>query len=169
MYSEDRFKNFIPSFILPRRGGGIGGGDGFTMLELIIVLFLITLILGLSSIFFANLLPSSRFNATVRDVSSTIRQAKSLAQIHGNRQIVIIDLDSKSYGIEGYNTKNFPPDTWIKILDPLAGEIQEGKYKFIVHSIGIEGGTIVLWNNKKTVNIQMDPIIGSIVVKAESP
>ncbi len=143
--------------------------NGFTLLELIIVLFLITLILGLSTLFFANLLPSSKFNATVRDVSSTIRQARSLAKIHGNSQIVIIDLDSKSYGIEGYNMKTFPPDIQIKIIDPLNGEIFEGKYKFIVHSISIEGGTIVLWNNKKAVYIQMDPVVGSIVMKAELP
>lgn len=142
---------------------------GFTLLELIIVLFLITLIFGLSTIFFANLLPSSRFNSTVRDVTSTIRHARTLAQIHGKKQIVTLDLDSKKYGIEGYKMKDFPTDIQIKIIDPLAGEIFEGKYQFIVHSVSIEGGTIVLWNNKKTVNIHMDPIIGSIVMKAESP
>lgn len=141
---------------------------GFTLLELIIVLFLITLIVGLSTIFFANLLPSSKFNSTVRDVTSTIRHARTLAQIHGKKQIVKLDLDSKKYGIEGYSMKNFPTDIQIKIVDPLAGEISEGKYQFIVHSVSIEGGTIVLWNNKKAVNIQMDPIAGSIVMKAES-
>lgn len=148
---------------------GIRRRDGFTLLELIIVLFLVTLIIGLSTLFFANLLPSSRFNSTVRDVSSTIRHARALAQIHGKSQIVKVDIDSKSYGIEGYNMKNIPSDIQIKIIDPLAGEIFEGKYQFIVHSVSIEGGTIVLWNNKKAVNIQMDPVVGSIVMKAELP
>jgi len=140
--------------------------NGFTLLELIIVLFLITLILGLSTIFFANILPSNRLNATVRDISATIRQARTLTRTHGERQAVTIDLDSKKYGIEGRGVKDIPSDIYIKVIDPLSGEIYSGKYQIVLHATGsIEGGTIVLWNNKKTVSIQMDPVVGSVVIK----
>ena len=81
---------------------------GFTLLELIIVIFLITLMVGLSAVFFANTLPSGRFNATVRELASTIRQARHLAQLNGEKQIITIDLDSRSYGIEGRGKKNLP-------------------------------------------------------------
>ena len=54
----------------------------------------------------------------------------------------------------------------MKIIDPFAGEILEGKYQFIFHPTGgIEGGTIVLWNSKKAVEIRTDPIGGSVIVK----
>ncbi|MEW6416516.1 MAG: prepilin-type N-terminal cleavage/methylation domain-containing protein [Nitrospirota bacterium] len=140
--------------------------NGFTLLELIIVLFLITLILGLSTIFFANILPSNRFNATIRDISATIRHARTLTRTHGETQIITIDLDSKKYGIEGRGIKDIPSDIYIKVIDPLSGEIDSGKYQLVLHAIGsIEGGTIVLWNNKKTVSIQMDPVVGSVVIK----
>ena len=140
--------------------------NGFTLLELIIVLFLITLILGLSTIYFANTLPSSRFNATIRDMSSTIKHARSLAQIHGERQIITIDLDSRKYGLEGRSAKDIPSDIYIKVIDPLSGEIDKGKYQLVLNTIGgVEGGTIVLWNNKRVVSIQMDPIVGSVVIK----
>ncbi len=138
---------------------------GFTLLELIIVLFLISLILGMSVVYFANFLPSNRFKATVRDLSTTIRQARALANIHGERQIVTIDLDSKKYGIDGRSTKYIPPDVKIMISDPVSGDIQKGKYHFIVHSIGIEGGTIVLWDNRRKASIQIDPVVGSLVIK----
>jgi general secretion pathway protein H len=139
---------------------------GFTILELIIVVFLITLILGISTIFFANILPSSKFNTTIRDISTTIRYARTLSQIHGKNQTVIIDLDSKKYGIEGLGSKDIPTDTYIKVIDPLLGEVHEGKYQIVLQAIGgIEGGTIVLWNDKRTVNIHMDPIVGSVVIK----
>jgi prepilin-type N-terminal cleavage/methylation domain-containing protein len=139
---------------------------GFTLLELIIVLFLMSLILGMVTLFFANVLPSNRLNATVRSVSSTIREARSLARIDGRRQVVTIDFDSKTYGIEGFGSRNIPKDVSIKVMDPVAGEVLQGKYQFVLHpSGGIEGGTIVLWNAKKTVTIQPDPVAGSIVIK----
>ncbi|OGW41293.1 MAG: hypothetical protein A2Y97_06735 [Nitrospirae bacterium RBG_13_39_12] len=138
---------------------------GFTILELIAVIFLMTLILGLSTIYFANILPSTKFNTTTRDISTTIRYAKSLSQIQGENKTVTIDLDSKKYGIEGIGSKDIPDDIYIKVIDPMLGEIQDGKYHIVLNAIGgIEGGTIVLWNNKKTVNIQMDPVVGSVVI-----
>ncbi|MEW6586851.1 MAG: prepilin-type N-terminal cleavage/methylation domain-containing protein [Nitrospirota bacterium] len=139
---------------------------GFTLLELIVVIFLITLMIGISAVLFTNLLPSQKFHATVRDISATIRQARSLAQIHGEQQTVVVDLDARQYGIEGRGSRNIPDDVYMKIEDPVAGEIVEGKYRMIFHAAGgIEGGMIVLWNSKRTVRIQPDPIVGTVVLK----
>ena len=148
-------------------GGDIRAKDaGFTLLELIIVLFLMTLILGMSTLFFANVLPSNRLNATVRNVSATIREARSLARINGVSQVVTIDFDSGQYGIEGRGSREIPSDISIKVIDPAAGEVRQGKYQFIFHpSGGIEGGTIVLWNAKKVIAVQPDPVAGSVVIK----
>lgn len=140
--------------------------SGFTLLELIIVIFLITLILGLSTLFFAGFLPSNRFNATVRNISSAMKHARSLAQIQGKPHTLIIDLDAKKYTIAGRGEKNIPNDMNIKVIDPISGEVNKGQYQFVMHAAGnIEGGTIVVWNAKKTVSIQIDPIVGAVVIK----
>jgi len=142
------------------------GKDGFTLLELIVVMLLMTLVIGISTIFFASTLTSSKFNTTVRDLSTTIRHARSLAQIHGERKAVTIDLDSKTYWIDGKGAREIPSDIQIKIIDPIYGEIFEGRHQVVSNAMGgIQGGTIVLWNDKKTVSIQPDPIVGSVVVK----
>jgi general secretion pathway protein H len=142
------------------------GKNGFTLLELMVVMALMTLVIGISTVFFANTLTSSTFNTTIRDVSTTIRHARSLAQIHGEQKAVTIDLDSKTYWIDGRNVREIPSDIQIKIIDPLYGDIFEGEYQIVSNAMGgVHGGTIVLWNDKKTVNIQPDPIIGSVVVK----
>lgn len=142
------------------------GRDGFTLLELMIVMLLMTLVIGISTIFFANTLASSKFNTTIRDLSTTIRNARSLAQIQGERKAVTIDLDSKTYWIDEKKVREIPSDIQIKIIDPVYGEIFEGKYQVVSNAMGgIQGGTIVLWNDKKTVSIQPDPIVGSVVVK----
>lgn len=139
---------------------------GFTLLELIIVIFLIALILGISAVFFANSLPAGKFNAAVRDISSSLRHARALAQINGTTEAVTIDIEGKKYGIIGQELRLLPPNVLLKVLDPFSQEITEGQYAFHFGPSGSsDGGTIVLWNDKKTVSIVIDPIVGATVVK----
>lgn len=138
---------------------------GFTLIELIIVLFLITLIVGLSIVFFSNFLPSQRFNSTARDIATTLKHARYLAQIQGLRQVFTIDLDSRQYGIDGYNMKKIPEDISIKILDPVHGEIYTGKYYFVLSPVGVESSEIVLSYKNHIINILMDPVVGTMIIK----
>jgi type II secretory pathway pseudopilin PulG len=139
---------------------------GFTLLETILVLFLMALILGLSTIFFANTLPSSRLSATAREISATIRHTRHIALINGEKQIMTINLDSQYYGVEGIARKSIPSAIALKVIDPLLGEVRKGEYPVVFHATGaMEGGTIVLSSGKKTVSIQLDPIVGSVVIK----
>jgi type II secretory pathway pseudopilin PulG len=141
-------------------------GEGFTLLELLIVLFLAVLMIMLSAALFANTLSSSRLNATARDLSATIRHARSLAQIHGERQTVTINLDARQYGIEGRVSKNIPPDVGIKVTDPFSGDVFTGQYHITANPAGaVNGGAIVLWNKKKALTIQPDPVVGAVVIK----
>ena len=134
--------------------------NGFTLLEIILVLFLITLILGLSSVFFAGFLPSAKINATGREITGMIRHARSLARMNMESRTVMIDLDNRTYGIEGLGTKYFPPDTLVRVIDPFSGdEITRGKYPIVFHPIGgMTGGTIILSLGKKEIRIDLDPI-----------
>jgi len=166
MYPEDRIQTLTRSLALPAQTEGICGEAGFTLLELIIVIFLITLMLGLSSVFFANTLPSARFDATAREIAATIRQAKHLAQRKGEKQIVTINMDAKSYGIEGRGEKKLPIGLDIKVIDPLAGDITNGNYPIVFHMTGsTEGGTVILWNNSKVAQITIDPVAGAVIMR----
>lgn len=136
------------------------------LIELIIVLFFIILIIGLSTVFFANSLPSSKFNATVREIAANIRYAKTSAKIKGENQIFYIDLDSKQYGTDNTSPKNIPPNINVKAIDPFLGEIYKGRYQVLIYtSGGLEGGTIIVSDNKRAATIHLDPVVGSIVVK----
>lgn len=134
---------------------------GFTLLEIIIVLFLIVLITGLSAVFFSTLLPSVKFNAAGREISGMIRQGCSLARMNGVSQTLIIDLDGKTYGFEGLAQKNIPPDSLIKVVDPFLGEITQGKYSIVFHPDGnMKSASIILSARKKIMRIDIDPIAG---------
>jgi len=139
---------------------------GFTLLELIIVVVIIVLILGMSTLFFASTLPSAKLNGLSREMSSMIKQARLSALNKGETQSLIIDLDSKTYGIEGKEARAIPPEITVRAIDPLSGEVNRGKYTLVFHDTGgIEGGTILLTYSKKTISIETDPVVGSIVVK----
>lgn len=139
---------------------------GFTLLELLIVLVLVTLMLGLSAVFLGNTLSAGKLNSAAQEVSATIRHAKSLAQMKGERQTVTIDLESRRFGIEGGRSKNLPKDVQVMIKDPLSGEISTGEYHITFQPYaGVEGGTVVLWNSKRSVSIQLDPVVGTVVIK----
>ena len=137
---------------------------GFTLLEIIIVLFLVTLMTGLSAVFISNFLPSVKFNAAGREMSAMIRHARSLARMTMESQTFVIDLDNKTYGIEGSATKNIPQESLIKVVDPFSGEIIHGRYSIAFNPTGnMEGGTIILSARKKVLRIDMDPIMGAVL------
>ncbi|MCX8030064.1 MAG: hypothetical protein N3A59_00600 [Thermodesulfovibrionales bacterium] len=140
--------------------------SGFMLIELIIVLFLIVLIIGLSTVFIANTFPPSKFNAFVRDISSNIRYAKNLALIKGEDQFFYIDFESRKYGIKDFPEKFFPININIKIEDPFSGEVSKGTYYIFFYSMGgLSGGNILVYDNKRAVRIYLDPVVGSVVVK----
>ena len=140
--------------------------NGFTLLEIIIVLSLVTLILGLSTVFFAGFLPSAKANAAGREISGMIRHARSLARMNMESRSVVIDLDNRTYGIEGLATKSFPPEALIRVIDPVSGEIFGGKYPIVFSPAeGMSGGTIILSWGKKTIRIELDPIAGAVLLK----
>ena len=139
---------------------------GFTLLEIIVVITLITLVLGLTTLFFGNALPGARLNAAARELSATMRYARMLARNNGETRTVTIDLDSRSYGIDQSEPKTLPEDVRIRVNDNISGDISSGNYPVLFHESGtVEGGTITLWNSKRAINIELDPLIGSIIVK----
>src|SRR5512135_2874133 len=97
---------------------------GFTLLELIIVMFLVGLMLSLAAVLFSNTLPSSKFSATTREVAATIRHARTLAQLRGENQTVTIDMETRKYGIDNAAAKDIPSGISIKIIDPQLGDVQ---------------------------------------------
>jgi prepilin-type N-terminal cleavage/methylation domain-containing protein len=139
---------------------------GFTLLELLIVFFLISVILGISTVYFANSLPGSRFNAAVREMTSVIRHARILARTAGEEKVLNIDMDAGSYALEGREPKMLPPDVTVKIEDPFAGELIRGVYRLTFRPLGaMEGGSIILSGAKRKVVIEMDPIAGVVAVR----
>ena len=165
IYSWREIRSCTPSAASFLPGKESSAEAGFTLLELLIVLALVTLIVGISTVFFVNTLPAGKLNATARDISSTIRNARTLAQTNNGQQVITIDLDSQRYGIEGRGDKDIPPGINIKVLDPFSGEVSNGTYQMRFNAYGTGAGTVVVWNNKRSLSIQVDPVTGPVVLR----
>jgi len=138
--------------------------SGFTLLELMIVLFLAMLMVGMGVIAMMNRLPAARLDATVREISALMRQARTLARIHMVKQTLVVDLDARHYGIEGKLSLKIPDEVRLKIDDPLTGDVDKGIYRLGFSPYGgIEGGTILLTADKRTVSITPDPVMGFLI------
>jgi hypothetical protein len=127
---------------------------------------LASFMIGMAALLFANALPSARLGATGREISAAIRQMTLLAQNRGVDQVLTINLDTRQYGPEGGFMKTVPANISVIVNDPVAGEIRYGKYPILFHAGGgVEGGTVVLGYRKKTLYIQTDPVVGSVVIR----
>ncbi len=145
------------------------GRAGFTLLEILIVLMIVGLMLGLTGIYFASRVPSSRLDATARQIAAGIRHAGWIAISEGRDTIFTVDLDRKTYGVEGRRLGILPGDIAVSILDRSAGELSRGRHSVVARSGGgIEGETILLSSGRKTVKVQIDPVLGATVTVLDS-
>lgn len=143
-----------------------GKKNGFTLLEIIIVLVLVTLILGLSTVYFAGFLPGVKLDATGRELAALVRHARSLARRSGEVRTIVIDLDARTYGMGDAGGKSFPPHVLVTIIDPLSGEIHQGKYPLAFRPDGGGAvGAIVLSGGKKRIRLDMDPVTGVVFIR----
>ncbi len=140
--------------------------SAFTLIEVMVVIALMAIVFGLTAVYFAGNLTSSRVAKTARDVSEVIRYGRLLAAESGNAQSVVFNLESRSYGIEGKTAKVLPADIEIRITDQFQGETSRGQHSIqLLPSGGVQGGTIILQKGRSVASVIPDPIVGVIVVK----
>ena len=142
------------------------GSAGFTLIEIMMVMVLIVIVLGVSTIFFANRLPSENLNTAGREMSAMLRFARLLAKNSGEERSVFINLDTGKYGISGVQTRTVPRDISVKIIDPLKGEVLRGEHSITFSDTGsVTSERIALTGGKRSLYIDLDPVLGAVVVR----
>lgn len=141
-------------------------GGGFTLLEIMMVMVLVLIILGISTVFFSSMLPSQNLNAAGRELSAMLRFARLLAKTNGETRTVFVDLETGRYGIEGVQTRRIPQGITVKITDALEGEITRGRYSISFSESGqVTWERITLSAGKRILSIELDPVLGAVVLR----
>jgi Tfp pilus assembly protein FimT len=139
---------------------------GFTFIEIMIVVFLMSLVVGITTVFFAGALPSAKLKASARELSATIKYTKQLALATNEKQILTIDLNNRSYGIKGHKVRNIASQTVMTVYEanPNSRPISEGEYTISYDATGAsDWGKITLGRAEKIITIQADPVMTAIV------
>lgn len=148
------------------RGRTPASPGGFTLLEVMMVVVLILIVLGVSTVFLASRLPSQNLNSAGREFSAMLRFAKLLAKNSGEPRAVLVNLDTGRYGIAGVQMRNVPQGVTLTITDPLEGEITRGEYSIVFNESGTAGwGRITLSGGRKVLHVELDPVLGAVVLK----
>jgi len=134
-------------------------------MEVMLVVFLIVLILGIATVFLAHSLPAAVLRATGRDMASTMKYAKFLAKANNGKQVFEIDIDSKTYAVEGRETKKIPSDIAVTILDANLDVITKGRFSIVFDAMGgNDWHSIILSRGGSKTTIAMDPIVTAVIV-----
>ena len=122
---------------------------------------------------FATRLSSSKIRAAARQLSATVKYAKSYAQLKDKEQTIVIDLDERRYWLKGDRKRKAEMPENVRMLVGLAGGAFHEEGKWEIHFFA-EGGinsdieAVLLSNGTLIFRIELDPIIGSSVVQLES-
>jgi len=135
--------------------------EGFTLLEILIVLFIAMLMLGMGIVGFAGRLPAAKLDATAREMSALIRQARLLAKTELEKQAFVVDMDERRYGIEGKTLRQIPEEVHVRVDDSMSGPRDQGNHRMIFSPFGgVSGGTIEMTTGRRGISLKADPILG---------
>jgi general secretion pathway protein H len=145
----------------PETGKAWDPPRGFTLLEVILVLLLATIMMGMGIIAFANRLPAAKLDATAREMSSLMKYARLQAKIQGEAQTVVIDLNARTYGIEGVKMRRIPEEVHIEIEELSSGKVNDGIYRLLFSPLGSTDAPVLsLSAGLKSVSLKPDPVTG---------
>lgn len=139
---------------------------GFTLVEILVVLAMVSLMAGISTAYFAQALPKVKQKAAAGEMAATIKYAKHLAGVKNERQIVTFDLDAGRYGIKGRAVMTIPDETKVLIYTPdvNAHPVQRGQYSLHYDSTGAPGwDRIELVRGDKIIRIKADPLLTAVI------
>lgn len=139
---------------------------GFTLVEILVVLAMVSLMVGISTVYFAQALPKTKHKTAAREIAATIKYAKHLAGMTNERQTVMFDLGAGSCGIKGRAGMTIPDETKVLIYTPNinAQPVQKGQYSLHYNSFGMSNwDRIELIRGDKVIRIKADPLLTAVL------
>ena len=147
------------------RAGNRADADGFTLLELLVVLVILGLTVTLAMPMFARAMPGVEAKAAARDVAAMLRAAHSLA-IAGNREITVaVDLDRRSVELSGARSRTIGAGIGIGLFTAAEELIDRGAGRIRFYPDGTStGGRVRLSAGERKYDVVVDWISGNVKI-----
>lgn len=139
--------------------------QGFTLLELIIVLVIMAVGFAYGAPNFARTLESVRFKSAVREVASSLRQVRGIALSQGREAVFFLDVEKHIFRIDRNKPQRLPQAIELTLQtaqSELAGPGQ-GNIRFFPDGSGT-GGRVVLALGKLKKRVDVNWLTGRVTV-----
>jgi general secretion pathway protein H len=152
---------------IPRRTlSSLPQNQGFTLLELIVVLFIVVLGFAAIGINLSSGNDSSELKVAARDMVSALRYARGLSLMSHQETTVTIDFEENSYTISGRDKVYNIPKTIDTTIHTGQNELTEGKGSIRFFPDGSStGGWIKLERGKLAWRMDINWLTGQIELK----
>lgn len=165
--SENNLFSLRPGWWLRRRRGP--AQDGFTLLELTVVLALMALLMGLVMPSLLRIWHRENQRAAVRDLTVALRAARSEAATTGRRVRLFLDIKTGHYRLEGSNRQGNLAGLRLAEVRLVWQNPERTKGYFAFYGDGSSsGGKLVLIEPTGRRNLlEVKPITGKVSLGAE--
>lgn len=142
---------------------------GFTLMEILLVLVVMSLVLALTPPLFSNAMPSLSLKAFVNDLSSDLRYVRDSAVMQSRDTAMSIDFKNRLYGstmVSRVGAKQIPDNVEITVVGLGEESFSEGELLIRFFSDGSSnGGKILVGNEANRYVIDIDWLTGRIQVR----
>lgn len=140
--------------------------QGFTLLELLVVLLIMGLMLTLAPPVFERVMPGVGLKSAAREIAGGLREARGVA-IRDNRDIaLIVDTEKKAFSLAGDpRVHELDPDLAVRLTTAASertGETAAG-IRFFPDGTST-GGRVSLSRNERTYHVVVDWLTGRIEI-----
>jgi general secretion pathway protein H len=137
--------------------------DGFTLMELVIVLFILSLLAAIAAPSFSRTLLSARLRTSASEVRAAFGKARSLAVAEGKMRAVVFDMEKGEYGLDGEEVvRGFPEPVRLGAVR-IEGEEAEGptaRVRFYPDGTAQDAEVSVDSGDGGAIRVKVDPLTG---------
>ena len=139
---------------------------GFTLVELLIVLVIMSLLLSLVPPLLSNVMPSVTIKATANDLYHDLKYVRNMAVLSGRQSSIVIDTVNSSYSSESKDNGKIiklPSDIRITVENAQLQQLTEENQIISFFADGSSSGGVVLLNTDDQIfTITVDWLIGKV-------
>jgi general secretion pathway protein H len=148
---------------------GAGGKRkrGFTLLELLVVLLIVSLLLAVVPPLFSGAVPGTKLKAAVRDLAVALRLARNQSITHSVETQVHLNLESPAYAIGKQEPHPLPAGVKLEVVStPGQSAVPTTRHVVRFFSDGSSSGTLLtLSRGKRSYRLQVGWLTGRVTIE----
>jgi type II secretion system protein H len=136
--------------------------EGFTLMELIVVLAILAAIAALVAPSFSRTIASARLRSAASDVRTSLARGRALAVAAAKERTVAFDLSRGEFGVDNEAVRRLPETLRLGAVLPGGGRMERGsvRIRFFPDGSGDEAEISVTAEDGGTLRVTVDPLTG---------